>query len=132
MARYIRIPNKTELPPGPVRDFVEFLFEFYRQAHRPPLRVISRTISQREDLAGTASTETIRKMLRGTTVPAHWETVEALFAALCDLAGVDPHLRVTINDREASAQTHLENLWHKALDEPEGRSKDPWAPGAVI
>jgi len=110
-----------------VRDFVEFLFQFYREAHRPPLRVIARTINQRDDLAGTASTETIRKMLRGTTIPAHWETVEAVLIALCELAGVDPQYHATIHGREATWRRHLEDFWHSALDEPEGRHEDPWA-----
>ena len=68
MARTMRMPSEADLPPGAVRDFVHLLFYFYRQAHRPKLREISDLI-KKSDLPGTASTETIRRMLPGTTFP---------------------------------------------------------------
>ena len=120
MARTIRIPTEADLPTGTVRDFVELMFHFYRQAHRPPtLREISDRID-RSELRGTASTETIRRMLRGTTVPAHWETVEAVFEALAELGGKDPaFLSFDWEGNDAPARKHLERLWHRALDQPD-------------
>ncbi len=120
MARTLRMPTETDLPPGPVRDFVELLFRFYREARRPTLREISDTILK-GDYVGTASPETIRRMLRGTTVPAHWETVEAVYRALCELAAKDPEGRMTLGRQSATIRAFFEQRWHYALDNPEMR-----------
>ncbi len=125
MARIIRMPTETELAIGPVRDFVDLLFRLYRAAHRPTLETISKHIRDGAYPA-TASKETIRKMLRGTSIPAHWQTVEAVILALCDLAGWTPDNRIMIerangNIEEASVKDFAENLWHQALDEPAER-----------
>ena len=107
-----------DLPPGTVRDFVELLFAFYREARRPTLRNISDRI-EKLDLSGTASNETIRRMLHGTTVPAHWETVDAVLEALCDLAGTEAWHDIEWKRVKGSRSWHLERLWHRALDEPD-------------
>lgn len=130
MAKTLRMPSETYLPQGYLRDFVELLFEFFRLARRPTLREISDQIKKDSELRGTASTETIRKMLRGDTVPAHWETVEAVTVALGRMAGID------LDDANwqwdgvgGSPRKQVERLWHRALDEPDffyGRSPDPW------
>lgn len=118
MARTLRQPTEAELPSGPVRDFVDLLFHFYRSARRPTLRDISERI-RKEDLPGTASTETIRRMLRGATVPAHWETVEALFEALTAIANSDPNGSMRWGNRQGASRWILEELWHRALDNPD-------------
>jgi hypothetical protein len=46
---------------------------YYREAGRPTLREIGDVIAGRDDLAGTASKETIRRMLQGISVPAQWK-----------------------------------------------------------
>jgi hypothetical protein len=114
----MRKPSPEELPPGYVRDFVDLLFYFYQAAHRPTLRQISDRI-RNDDLPGTASTETIRKMLHGTTVPANWETVTAVLQALTAMAGRDPDAHMRWDGKEGSSFWLLENLWHRALDEPD-------------
>jgi hypothetical protein len=125
MPRIIRMPTETELPDGPVRDFVALLFRLYRAAHRPTLETISKHIRD-GDYAATASKETIRKMLRGTSIPAHWQTVEAVILALCNLAGWTSDDTVVIGHADGSSEKatvmyHAENLWHQALDEPAER-----------
>ena len=140
MGRIIRMPSESELPPGAVRAFVEELFELYREARRPSVRHVSEAIRRNESLAGTASPETIRRMLRGLTVPAHWPTVEAVLITLCDLAGDDPDRIYTdyVSGQELSRRKDLEQAWHRALDEPVERRRptpsatsaeesDPWA-----
>jgi hypothetical protein len=117
MARTLRMPDEAVLPDGTVRDFVDLLFWYYKQAHRPTLREISDRI-KKSDLPGTASTETIRRMLRGTTVPAHWDTVDAVLVVLSDLAERHPNDRLTYERIEGTRRSHLERLWHKALDQP--------------
>lgn len=121
MGRTLRMPSEAELPPGTVRDFVDLLFFFYRQAHRPTLREISDAIRKRDDIPGTASTETIRRMLHGTTVPAHWETVDSVLIVLCDLAGWGPDATFIYDGADGTRRSHLERVWHRALDEPDRR-----------
>lgn len=77
MARVLRRPNETSLPPGAVRRFVEFLFFVCTQANRPTLRAISKAVTD-GDYRGTASPEITRRMLHGDSVPASWETVESV------------------------------------------------------
>ncbi|SRR5713101_3288756 len=133
MARTLRMPSETELPRGPVRDFVAELFGLYREARRPTLRQISEAIRKRDDLAGTASTETVRRMLRGTTVPSHWPAVEAVLIVLCSIAGKDPDEVLQYDESWASRKDTLESAWHRALDDPHGRygapAENPWATG---
>lgn len=132
MGQVLRMPSEAELPRGARRDFTEQLFSLYREARRPDLRTISRAIP--DDSPGTASTETIRRMLRGKTVPAHWQTVDTVLTALCLLAGVDPDDNVGGDYRDEVTRRQLvEGAWHRALDEPgrraapPGLTEDPWA-----
>jgi hypothetical protein len=134
VAQAIRMPPETELPKGALRDFVEELFRLYRAARRPTLREISNAIRMRDDLRGSASTETIRRMLRGS-VPAHWVTVEAVLVGLCDLAGEDPDAPYegSMERGDSTRRQDLEYAWHRALDEPPRArggfriADDPWA-----
>jgi hypothetical protein len=122
------MPSEAELPRGAQRDFTEQLFALYREANRPGLREISRAIP--EDSPGTASTETIRRMLRGKNVPVHWQTVDTVLTALCRLAGLDPDEDVGGDTWDATTRRQLvEGAWHRALDEPTptGPVDDPWA-----
>lgn len=145
MARVMRMPSEADLPPGTKRDVVELLFELYRAARRPTLREISRKISD-GDYRATASQETIRKMLHGTTVPANWETMEAVCSVLCDMAGWNLRTRLDLDGSTQAIGGHALDRWHRALDEPDGRygqpvkangqaddpwgqADDPWATG---
>lgn len=95
MPRAIHMPS---MAPGARRDYVENLFTYFRHANRPTLEQIAERLRNRQDLAGTVSKETLRKTLRGQTVPQRWENAQALFVVLCELAkieldeamGVDP------------------------------------------
>lgn len=122
MAPIIRMPTTDQLPPGPRRAFVEELFQLYRAARRPQLRKISQLISDNHSLAGTASKETIRRMLHGETVPANWETVEAVLEALCELADKDPDSEAPWwEDSFGAGPTFREVLtgaWNAALEAP--------------
>ncbi|MEV4078362.1 hypothetical protein [Nonomuraea fuscirosea] len=46
--------------------------------------------ADRMDLEGTASQETIRRVLKGLTVPERWSTIWAIYAPLCALADINP------------------------------------------
>ena len=125
MARTMHLPSERELPPGPVRDFAELLFWLYRRAHRPALRDISERIRRNDDLHGTASPETIRRMLLGTTVPVKWAIVEA-DVTLCDLAEMDPFSKkVRLGEDVGSVRSFVEDAWHNVLDNPDQSFRQP-------
>jgi len=148
MGQIIRMPTLAELPSGSVRDFASMMFFLYKQAHRPTLREISNAISRNENLSGTASPETIRRMLRGTAVPQRWDIVKAVMETLCDLAGISPFHEIVMGEDMESIQHLVDRLWHRALDYPSAmsvlesdqgvpdeavarpRPADPWASSA--
>lgn len=124
MPQVLRMPDEEELPPGAVRDFATFLFWRYREANRPTLRKISKFIED-GDYSATVSTETIRRMLRGETVPARWEIVEAVFGAFCALAGANPDDGEWTWDEYniSTGRTLMKRFWNRALDEPAMRAR---------
>jgi hypothetical protein len=117
MARILRMPTEAELPPGGIRDLVELIFVFYRAAHRPTLRVISKAIRD-GDFDATASEETIRKVLHGTTVPTNWETMKAIGLGLASIGNWQPRDEIQFNGVTLTVTSHLSRQWHRALDEP--------------
>lgn len=136
MPRIVRMPTLQELPRGARRDFVEALFSLYKEASRPTLRDISKEI-ERSDSAATASPETIRRMLRGTTVPS-WRIVNTVVLALCRMANVDPDAG---GYEEPTRRELVQFRWNDALDNPEPErvassgystraDADPWASGS--
>jgi len=136
MPRIVRMPTLQELPKGARRDFVEAIFSIYKEAQRPALRDISNEI-ERSDPAATASPETIRRMLRGTTVPS-WRIVNEVVLALCRMANVDPDAG---GYDEPSRRELVESRWNDALDNPEPErvassgysaraESDPWSDGS--
>ena len=89
----------------------------------PPLREVSRAIEGRDDLKEvTASQETVRRMLRGMTLPTGptgWARVYAVFFVLCEMGNIDPEAYRWENDRydepESNSQ-YLKRLWDTALE----------------
>lgn len=76
------MPTTRELPPGDRRAFVELMHRWYSVAGRPTLREVASAIRADHDHEGTASEETIRRILKGLTVP-RLPTVKAVLAELC-------------------------------------------------
>jgi hypothetical protein len=130
MAPRIRMPSTSDLPEGPRRVLVAQLFAYYRDAGRPTLREISDAIAGRDDLAGTASRETIRRMLLGISVPAQWETAHAVFLALCQLADYDPDEQHPDGYEGETRRSVVKDLWNSAIDEPDPQPSDPWGTSA--
>ncbi|WP_194903739.1 hypothetical protein [Catenulispora rubra] len=110
---------KPEMAPGPGRDFVEVLFALYDLALRPSARKIADKIKEMAP-RGTASYETVRRMLNGTIVNSSLTTVEAVVLALCDIAGCDPSEEVTVmTGWTPVVSTRMEailNAWRRVLD----------------
>ncbi|GAA2938921.1 hypothetical protein [Streptomyces enissocaesilis] len=129
MGRVITMPTEWEFPPGPVRDFAQALYNWYKAAGRPSLTEIAGDIANHGALRGSASRETIRKMLRGETVPQRWSTVEAVLTVLCERAGTSPQ-----GEPEYSEITHgqrVKRLWDDAVEvahrTPAPVAPEPWA-----
>jgi hypothetical protein len=128
MGQIIRMPTESEVPQGAVRDFAQVMFYLYKKARRPSLREISLAIARNEKLAGTASPETIRRILRGTAVPQRWETVEAVTVTLCDLGNCDRDRSLRFGSERGTVWNVVESLWHRALDFPWAESVAPPEP----
>jgi hypothetical protein len=90
VAKILRMPNTETLPKGARRKCVEELFLHYREAGRPTVRTVADWIRDNDSLSGTASAETVRRVLVGLTVPRNWATVEAILYLLCTRARTDP------------------------------------------
>lgn len=116
------MPPKAVLPEGPRRAFVEELFTHYREAGRPTLRQIESWIRDNDDLPGTASTETVRRVLLGAVVPRTWATVDAILQALCALAdrSADEDRWPEDNWSEVTLRGELKKRWNAVLDDYEG------------
>lgn len=147
--RGIRMPSEGELPPGSHRKFLTEVFQMYRAAGRPPLRDIVAQ-ANRMNLNGSASQETIRRMLKGLVIPQRWETAYAVYAPLCVLADINPDDLYWDDegDYEVTHKDLLKRLWSAAFDadasdlpHPTQRTKvapslppgqDPWAKGLSL
>jgi hypothetical protein len=141
MPRYIRMLGEDELPEGPRRDLVTKLQDYYEEAGLPPVQEISARCQElaekNERLRGTASRETVRRMLSGssvlTSVP-HWENVELVYRALCDFAGKDPDASYVWDQGYDSGDIkfldELRDAWSKARKapavEPQKQTLDGW------
>ncbi|WP_369192437.1 hypothetical protein [Streptomyces sp. R08] len=136
MAQVLRMPTEAELPGGPRRRFVEELFSYYRDAGRPTLRAISDDIAGKSQFdAFTVSRETIRKMLRGLTVPLSWAVVNAVLTVLCERAFIDPDAEYHtggFGDDTSTRRQDLRRVWNDALDAPPPSPAPPsgWGGGA--
>ncbi|MFJ2575222.1 hypothetical protein [Kitasatospora aureofaciens] len=112
------MPSVSDLPEGPVRRFAEELHLHYRAARRPTLRTISEKVHElglEDPSLGTASKETVRRLLLGLTLPT-WATVHVVYLALCRLAGTDPEATYLGEFGQVSYQRDLERAWNEAVD----------------
>jgi hypothetical protein len=115
------MPSVEELPHGPRRLFVQELFFHVRAAGRPTPRDLADEILTDDDLSAVVSRETIRKMLRGQTVPSRWEKVDTVFTALCRRSGIDKDeqrlSKETVNRGVViTFEQALRQLWDEALE----------------
>lgn len=135
MPTILAMPTSEAVPEGPRRKFLEELFVHYREAGRPTLRVIAKWIKDHEEdraLRGTASTETIRRMMKGDVVPRNWPVVEAVLEALCDLGDRSSDEERWQDDDWQSREEptpwtfkdELRRRWNAALDQQHGEDPD--------
>ncbi|WP_459160154.1 hypothetical protein [Salinifilum ghardaiensis] len=104
---------------------MKLMHRWYSVAGRPTLRELAAAIRADHDHEGTASEETIRRILKGLTVP-RWPTVKAVLEELCRRNGQslnDPN-----NPRDPLGPTCLQVLhpvWDAAFVEANSPSEPP-------
>jgi hypothetical protein len=140
MPKVLRMPPVSALRRGAHRDFVEELFIYYRDAGRPTLRIVSEWIAQNQELAGTASPETVRRVLVGLVQPT-WPTAQAILHALCAMARQNVYAdrwpdsnNFNGDNRTVTLENHLQSLWNQMIDEEPPVAPpalDPWAAAAT-
>lgn len=134
VVQVLRKPEEKSLSPARWK-FVDELWDHHEAAGRPTLAVIAeriRSLNEVNDTGGTASTETIRKMFKGLTVPVHWPTVRATLYVLGSMAGHDPKApRENWHGDECdSFEDSLRKAWSRALDDPlRGKPAGGWGAG---
>ncbi|WP_261558207.1 hypothetical protein [Frankia tisae] len=135
------MPSERDLPRSRRRDFVEEMFDHYRAAGRPALRQICEAMENVPEPRGTASRETIRRTLKGETVPLQWANVYVVVAALASFAGRDLSAQRWDDDYGNDSRSFVEvlkQLWNEALDEepgtlrPPAPATDPWSMPAGV
>ncbi|GAA4243728.1 hypothetical protein [Dactylosporangium darangshiense] len=139
MPKVIRMPRHDVVPAGTKRRaFMEEMFMLYRAAGSPALREVEEWIRANDELKGTASTETIRRILRGH-VPPRWHTVEAIALAFYATSTMEPG-EERYPDSMGDPFTNLDatrRAWSEAIEEDpdvpgpqarrQARNEDPWA-----
>src|SRR3954451_13348434 len=116
-------PAPTSCPSAPSAGSSWRRCSGYRAAGSPALREIEEWIRANDDLKGTASTETIRRILRGH-VPPRWSTVEAIalaFFAMSDLEPGEERFSENMGDQFTNMDA-TRQAWADAIEE------DPAAP----
>lgn len=120
MPRIIRMPHPDVVPEHTKRrEFVGEMFRLYRAAGSPPLREIEEWIRAHDELKGTASTETIRRILSRGHVPPRWHTVEAIALAFYAASDMEPgEERYPDNINESFTNMDATRLaWAEAIEE---------------
>lgn len=130
MQKVTRMPDLDVLPAGPRREFVEFMFMLYLDAHLPAFEKLSKEI-EKSDYLATASKETIRKIYVGGGIPVEWQIIRAVVLILCTLSGQDPDSSQLFHDRENTLMGHADRLWTLALQERPAWSSLPGTHRAV-
>ena len=136
MPKILTMPSKAVVPEGPHRKFLMELFAHYREADRPTLRATAQWIKDHGDdrgLRGTASTETVRRIMNGDLVPRKWPVIEAILEALCDIAGRssdeerwqdDDGWRSRDEPTPWTFKNELKQRWNAALDQRQGEDAE--------
>ena len=83
--------SRPRLPPGPLRDMKEFLYQLYVEAGTPTLDKITSLIAEDDSLAGAPERDTVRRCLSSASVPANEHDVTAISTVLARVARRDAH-----------------------------------------
>ncbi|KDN86136.1 hypothetical protein [Kitasatospora cheerisanensis] len=95
-----------QLPPGPLREFKEYLYRLYLDAGAPTLAGIAAAVGERDDLPGAPGKDTVARILRGDTLPGRDDAV-SVAAVLAVRAGRPPEeAQEAVRARWAEASAH--------------------------
>ncbi|MEU0791681.1 hypothetical protein ABZ342_16550 [Amycolatopsis sp. NPDC005961] len=117
-----RPAGRPQLPPGPLRELKNFVYELYLLADLPTLDTIAGWIAADDDLAAAPDRTTAGRIISGPRLPASHLDVVAVVIVLARAAGVDA-VRAAGQARE---------LWHAAslapsIGKPLAEITDPFA-----
>ncbi|ROR45077.1 hypothetical protein [Kitasatospora cineracea] len=95
-----------QLPPGPLREFKEYLHRLYLDAGAPTLAGIAAEVGERDDLPGAPGKDTVARILGGDTLPGRDDAVSvaAVLAARADRS--PDEVREAVRARWAEAGAH--------------------------
>lgn len=113
------MPSEQELPPGPLREFVDELHVHFRNAGRPsPAQIATRSAWFEDGEGVKVSRETVRRLLKGETTSS-WVTVRAVHQTLCELADQD-HTQLRFPSEYSSdtrtLREYIRDLWNDAVE----------------
>src|SRR4051812_21040686 len=81
--------SRAQLPPGPLRELKDLLYQLYVQAGRPTLDEITDEVAADDDLVGSLSRDSIRRCISDRRLPPRQPDVVAVATVLARLAGKD-------------------------------------------
>jgi len=96
--------TRSQVPPGPLRDLRDLLYELYREAGAPTLDDIAGEILRDLPGPGAPERDTVRRILARSEIPSDQADLTAAITALARLAGRDP----------ADAADRGRELWRSA------------------
>ncbi|MFF5109656.1 tetratricopeptide repeat protein [Streptosporangium sp. NPDC000509] len=82
--------TRSQVPPGPLRDLRDLLYELYMEAGAPALDDIAGEISHELPGPGAPERDTVRRILTSAEIPSDQADLTAVITVLARLAGRDP------------------------------------------
>src|SRR5436305_2013176 len=82
--------SRPQVPPGPLRDLKDFVYELYLRADTPTLDTIEAWIAADDELAGAPDRATINRIIGDRKLPPSQVDVVAVVVVLARVARMDP------------------------------------------
>lgn len=113
----ITIPSEETLPPSPLRELTQALYDLYERAGRPGGRKIALWTQEDNELPDVVSHTLALDLIQGSVPRPTWMKVHSLARVLADQAGV--------RDVEACIE-RIRDLWIQSTNpsSPEAKAKD--------
>jgi hypothetical protein len=125
VGRSVRRPRvilRPRVPPGPLRELKELLYQLYLGAGAPTLDDVAAWVADDEELAGAPGRDTIRRCIGSPELPANQHDAVAVATVLARAAGWD----------QRDAAVRVRELWVQVilatpLGQPIAELTDPFA-----
>ena len=117
-----RVVPRPQVPPGPLRELKDLVYELYLRAGAPSLDAIAAEVADDDRLPGAPARDTIRRVIGSPDMPANQHDATSVALVLARLARWD----------EADAAGRIREFWVSArMADPIGRPiadvRDPFA-----